>query len=172
MYEKFFHLRVKTNRSVSRCQQKRAQEKSRAISPIAEEHSSNSLRDGFEPEGFSMVSNTVIHSEVSLDKQPLAVTLTPDVIGKGIGRPSKADDTIPWKVESKFEKRANVEHTNQPEVPQEKAFPLKAADLQPIAEPEDNGPGGPHSTKKFRPAGVLFPKSNKGYLFCSLGLLT
>jgi hypothetical protein len=161
---KTLSLTCKTNRSVSRRQQKRAQEKSRAISPIAEEHFSN-----FSKESFSIVSNTIIHPEVSLDEQSLAVTPTPDVIGKGIGGSSKAADTIGGKLESKSEKRANVQFSDQPEVPQEKAFPLKVADLQPIAEPEDNDESGSKSPKKFRPAGVVFPKSNKGHLFCSLG---
>lgn len=50
-------------------------------------------------------------------------------------------------------------------VARKRLTPLKTAELRQTSVLEDNGEGGSSLEKKFRPAGALFPKSNKG-TFC------
>lgn len=162
----------KRTKLVGRRQQKRAQEKRRAISPVAPEYPSSLLED-FETEDFPAASSTVTYEEAPLDEERSRT----DGAERGVAGPSKVFVVGGGSVghSQKF-KTDDDDHTDdQLQVLQEKA-PLKIADLEPITEPEDSGESKSNSQNKFKPTAALLPKSNKGtcvasiIVGCSLGI--
>lgn len=118
--------------------------------------------DDFEPQDLPMASSTVIHPEAVFDEQPLG-SPKPDGVGKAIGGPCKAAHTTEGKADHSQEHADGERIIDQLEIPQKTVVvPPKAANLQPIAELQDKGEGGSNSLKKFKPAGVLLSKSNRG----------
>ena len=158
-----------TCKPVSRRQQKQAQEKRGAISPITPEYPSPLAGKDIEMDDFPVTSTTVvIHEEPPLDEEPVGShTPVPDGIGRGVvGSSSKLAEELRGNVvvaHSQKSKNADNEQIDDRFVQvsqEEKAVrvpPLKMADLKPIAEPESSGEGKSDSPKKFKP-----PKFNKG----------
>lgn len=176
MHSKTPSLTFKRTKSASRRQQKRAQEKRRALSTDWVAYPPSSLTDkDFDTEDFPAASSTVIYEESPLDEER-SHTAIPDDVGRGVAGPSKVADMTGGKVvaHSQKSKNADDEHSDdQFEVSQEKEkavrVPLKMADLEPITEPEDSGEGKSNS-QKFKPAAALLPKSNEGILVSPVSL--
>ena len=156
-------------KSVGRPQQKRAQEKRRAISPIAPEYSSNLLKD-IETEDFL---STVAYEESPLDEKR-SQTAIPDGAGRGIvAGSSKVPDVTGGNVgHSQKSENADDDHSDDQlfEVSQEKAPPPKTADVEPITEPEDRSEGKSNSEIKFKPTIALLTKFNKGTCVTSISV--
>ena len=148
-------------KSVCQHQQKRAQKKSRAISPIPPEDPSGLLND-IETEYFLAVSSNVIYEEAPLDEERPHTPIL-DGAGSGVAGSSKVPDMTGGQVgHSQKSKNPEDDHSDdQLGVSQEKP-PPKIADLEPITEPEDSGEGKSNSAKKFKPTATLLLKSNKG----------
>jgi hypothetical protein len=157
LYHCIFQKPLHVN-EVGRRQQKRAQGRSRAISPIAPEYPASLLNDS-ETEDFPAASSTVIYEEASFDEER-SRTPIPDGAERGVAGPSKIPDMTGGKIShSQKSKYADDDHSD--DQPREHA-PPKIADLEPITEPEDSGEGKSDSQKKFKPTAALLPKSNKG----------
>ena len=120
---------------------------------------------------FPAASSTVIHEAAPPDEER-SRTPIPDGVGRGVAGSSKVADMTGGKVthSQKSENADDEPSDDQLEDSREKAVgvPLKKADPEPIAEPEDIGEGKFNSQKKFRPAATLFPKSNKGICVTSI----
>lgn len=159
-------------KSVGRPQQKRAQEKRRAISPIAPEYSSNLLKD-IETEDFSAALSTVAYEESPLDEER-SQTAIPDGAGRGVvAGSSKVPDVVGGNVgHSQKSENADDDHSDDQlfEVSQEKAPPPKTADVEPITEPEDRSEGKSNSEIKFKPTIALLTKFNKGTCVTSISV--
>jgi hypothetical protein len=171
LHSKTHSLTWKRTKSASRRQQKRAQEKRRAISPIAPEYPPSPLT-----EDFPAASSTVIYEEAPLDEER-SHTIILDGAERGVAGSSKVADMTEGKVvaPSQKSKNADDEHSDdqqldQLEVSQEEAvrLPLEIADLEPITEPEDSGEGKSNSQKKFKAATTSLSKSNKGTCVVSI----
>ena len=157
-----------------RRQRKRAQEKRRAISPIAQEYASSVLND-IETEDFQADLSTVIYEEAPLDEERFRTPI-PDGAGRGIAGSSKVPDVTGGNV-GHSQKSNNVDDDDHSidqiidelfEFTQEKA-PPKTADPEPITEPKDGGgEGKSNSEKRFKPTVALLPKFNKGTCVASI----
>jgi hypothetical protein len=159
-------LTCKKIKSVGRRQQKRAQEKSRATSPITPEYPKD-----IETEGFPTASSTVIHVDVPPDEERSRTPIS-EGVGKRVSVSSKVTDMTGGKV-ADSQKSRNVDDErsdDQLDVSQEKAVrdPLKISDLQPTTEPEDSGEGKSNPQKKFKFTAAIFPKFNIGTCIASI----
>jgi len=107
-------------------------------------------------------SSTVIH--VPLDEEHSRTSITQE-IAQGIGASSSK------VVSNTTGGRVDDDKVEGYQVPQENIVPLKSTNIRPITENKDNSEGGTNLQKKFRPAVVLLPKSNKGTFTSSVLLL-
>ncbi|KAF8815970.1 hypothetical protein BYT27DRAFT_6482472 [Phlegmacium glaucopus] len=149
---------------VGRRQQKKAQGKGRALTPIDTEFPPSPSNHGLEMEDFPMASSTVIHPNPPLD-EGLSHTPIPEEFGREIDGLSNAA-TAGGRVHYSQKSRKHVDDEQSDDqlegdrVSEETAVPLKKIPyVRQITELEDNGEGGSNLQKKFKPRGAFFPKS-------------